>query len=103
MVTIYDAAGLVGVALAIYAYARVQWQRDYAKKLSYSVCNLCNSSLLAFSLTENWNLAAFIGNMIWILLSLYGIYRCLKYDRRKKKTPAFWRRIFRVAGKVAKA
>lgn len=80
----YDVAGLIGVALAIYAYARVQWRRDYAKEMGYSALNLCNSLLLMYSLLGKWNMAAFAGNAIWAVLSLYGIYRCLKYKRKGK-------------------
>jgi len=85
MITYYDIAGLLGVALAIIAYARVQWRRDYAKELGYSVLNLFNAVLLMISLSKNWNFAAFLGNAIWAVLSLYGIYRCIKYKAQSRR------------------
>jgi hypothetical protein len=75
--------GLAGVAVGIYAYARVQWQRDYAKSWGYSVLNLVNGLLLEMSLLHDWNMASFIGNALWIGISFYGLYRCWKYARRR--------------------
>jgi hypothetical protein len=82
MVDLYDLIGLIGVAFAIFCYARVQWQRDYAKRLSYSLLNLVASLFIIVSLLHKWNVAAFVSNTIWALISLYGIYRCLKYMRK---------------------
>ncbi len=80
---LYHIAGLCGVALGLYAYARVQWQRDFAKRIEYSFLNLGNATLLLFSLSKEWNLPASVSNVIWAGISLYGIYRCLKYERKK--------------------
>jgi hypothetical protein len=82
MLDAYDIMGLLGVVLNIYAYARVQWQRDFAKRLSYSVANLVGALLLVGSLLNKWNLASFTGNAIWAAISLYGLYRCAKYVRQ---------------------
>ena len=82
MIKLHEIFGLSGVALGIYCYARVQWQRDYAKRLQYSVLNLVSSILLVFSLYHDWNLASFVSNILWGSISIYGIYRCAKYIRR---------------------
>ncbi|MFA6279445.1 MAG: hypothetical protein WC612_01450 [Bdellovibrionales bacterium] len=79
MISHYDFAGLVGMSLGLYSYARLQWQRDYAKRLQYSLLNSINAALMLYSLSNNWNLAAFTSMSIFGLLSLYGVYRCLKY------------------------
>ena len=83
MIDGFDSMGLMGVILSLYAYARVQLRREYAKNIGYSLANLLGSSLLAVSLANKWNLASFTGNVIWALLSFFGIYRCVKYMRRK--------------------
>ncbi|MFA4994725.1 MAG: hypothetical protein WC521_05420 [Bdellovibrionales bacterium] len=85
-IDLYDFLGLVGVVFTIYNYARLQWQRDYAKKLRYSVGNFLGATLITVSLLDKWNLAAFVVNVIMALISAYGIYRCLKY-RSKQKAP----------------
>ncbi len=90
MISHYDLAGLVGMSLGLYAYARLQWQREYAKRLSYSLLNAINASLMLYSLSNNWNLAAFVSMSIFGLLSLYGVYRCLKYrwsENQAAKSP----------------
>lgn len=85
-VDIYDIIGLIGVALSLGCYMRVQWKRDYAKHMSYSVGNFFGSSFIAISLLHKWNMASFIGNAIWAGISLYGIYRCLKYAKQQRIT-----------------
>jgi hypothetical protein len=84
IMTFYDVIGLSGVSLTLLCYARVQWQRDYAKKLSYSALNFASALLLAISLLKNWNLASFVCNGMWGFISLYGIYRCTKHQRRSR-------------------
>ena len=86
--TLPDLIGLIGVALSIGCYARLQWQRDFAKRMIYSVLNALASVLIIISLMYSWNLSAFVINVCWGLISCYGIYRCSKYiirDRRKQQ------------------
>ena len=85
MIELSDAVGMLGVAISIYCYGRVQWQRDYAKRTAYSVWNFISAALLCISLTDHWNLSAFACNAIWACISIYGIYRCLKYYWRARK------------------
>lgn len=80
--------GIVGVVINISCYARVQWQREYAKAVSYSALNLLGSTFLVISLFHTWNLVSFIGNSTWGCISLYGLYRCLKYMRHHQEIPA---------------
>jgi hypothetical protein len=90
MMDSFDLIGLMGVALMTYSYARVQWRRDYAKCLEYSVVNFVGSAFLIFSLLNKWNVASFVGNDIWALVSLYGIFRCLRYMRKKHLAFSIW-------------
>lgn len=88
MFDIYDAIGLIGVTLSVYSYARIQWQRDYAKRLSYSLLNLMASILLTISLLYKWNLSSFVINAVWGIISCYGVYRCLKYIWKERRAAA---------------
>lgn len=85
MITAYDAIGLAGVAVTLYAYARVQWQRDYAKNIWFSLHNLIGAACMLVTLSENWNLSSFTVNVAWSCISLYGVYRCLKYRWQSKR------------------
>lgn len=84
MVTVYDIFGLLGVAIAVANYAHLQWRRDYVREIGYSAGNVLSCALMLVSLSYNWNLSAFVTNVIMGLISLYGIYRCLKYSYRAK-------------------
>ncbi|MDD3288939.1 MAG: hypothetical protein PHX43_08075 [Alphaproteobacteria bacterium] len=79
---LFDIIGLMGVATSISCYARVQWHRDFAKSIFYSVGNLFGAALIGVSLWHKWNMAAFVCNAFWALISVYGMYRCLKYSRQ---------------------
>lgn len=81
----FDIVGLLGVALSLFAYAQVQWRREYAKELGYSVTNFIGAAMLAAAVCDKWNIASFTGNVAWAIISLYGIYRCIKYARRPKR------------------
>ncbi len=80
--------GLSGVFLILYSYYRVQCQREYVKTLSYSLYNLVGGVFQGISLCINWNLPAFISNVIWASLSAYGVYRCYKYMRMEHTASA---------------
>ncbi|MDD5586616.1 MAG: hypothetical protein PHY92_06635 [Alphaproteobacteria bacterium] len=84
MLDAYDIMGLLGVVLNLYAYGRVQWQREYAKRMGYSLANLAGALLLTGSLLNKWNLASFTGNAIWAMISLFGLYRCARYLRQNR-------------------
>jgi hypothetical protein len=86
--SIYDLIGVIGVAISVYCYIRLQWQRDYVKRLRFSILNFFAAAMLALSLLHNWNIAAFLGNTCWMFVSIYGIYRCLKYLAKEKEAEA---------------
>jgi hypothetical protein len=86
MITFYDLVGVFGTSISIFSYARVQWQREYAKHFSYSLLNLTSAGFLAISLLNNWNLASFINNGVWGLISAYGLYRCAKNHIEEQKS-----------------
>lgn len=74
-----DALGIFGAVISIYAYARAQWHRDYVKQMEFSMINLIGTILILISLAYHWNVASFISNVAWGIISLYGVYRCAKY------------------------
>jgi len=87
LISLYDFVGLVGVGLSVGCYARLQWRRDFAKTYLYSGLNALASILILISLTQNWNLASATINLAWLVISLYGLYRCRKYTLRQHQTP----------------
>jgi len=83
MTDVSDLIGIVGALVTVYCYARVQWHRDYAKEMSYSIGNLVGTVFMLFSLMYHWNISAFLTNVVWGFISLYGIFRCMSYRWRK--------------------
>lgn len=77
-----DLIGIIGVFIIIVAYMLLQLEKMDAKNLSFSVLNTLGALLILISLLYDWNLASFLMESIWMLISLYGI---LKYYKLKKR------------------
>ncbi|MAR55903.1 MAG: hypothetical protein CMM93_01845 [Rickettsiales bacterium] len=74
---VYDLVGLFGVAFVVGAYYLITAQKLTGKSLRYHVMNLCGAILILISLTNTWNTASVAIEMVWISISIYGIYRCV--------------------------
>lgn len=72
-----DIVGWIGTALIVFAY----FYANVLNKplgITYNLINIAGSLLLAWSLTVNINWAAFSLQIVWILISLFGIARVLR-------------------------
>ncbi len=74
-----DFLGNIGVMLIIIDYLLLQLNRVRSNSLSYSLLNAVGATLIIISLLFNFNLSAFIMEAIWVVISLFGLYR---YFRR---------------------
>ena len=79
--------GLIGVGLILVAYFLLQFDRVDAKSILYSVINLLGAILILISLFVHWNLASFVIEIVWILISLYGLYRAIRAEVLSRKQP----------------
>jgi len=77
----FDIIGNTGVILIITAYFLLQAKLVDSASISYSAINALGASLILFSLTEAFNLAAFILEFFWILISLWGLASALRLKR----------------------
>lgn len=77
-----DLIGILGVIIIIIAYMLLQLEKMDAKDLSFSVLNSLGALFIIISLYYDWNLASFLMEATWMIISLYGI---LKYYKMKKK------------------
>ncbi|MDX9967359.1 MAG: hypothetical protein RBS26_10210, partial [Sulfuricurvum sp.] len=71
-----DLIGIFGVVLIVIAYILLQVEKMDARDLSFSLLNAIGALLIIVSLMFDWNLASFLMEFIWLMISLYGI---LKY------------------------
>lgn len=83
--TLYSIIGLVGAFGYLFSYALLQFKRDYAKTLSYSMLNLFSALLVAVSLIKDFNAGSMFIQISWIAISVYGVFRCIKYLFSVKK------------------
>ena len=70
-----DFLGNMGVTLIIIDYLLLQLDRISSNSLSYSLLNAIGAGLIIISLVFNFNLSAFIMEAIWVVISLFGLYR----------------------------
>ncbi|MFA5233298.1 MAG: hypothetical protein WC390_02780 [Sulfurimonas sp.] len=76
-----DVVGIVGVAMVLATYFLLQSEKIDSKGFLYSFLNFLGALLIVYSLLYSWNLASFIIEFFWILISLYGLK---KWYRSKK-------------------
>jgi hypothetical protein len=82
--TFYDAAGLVGVAMIIYAYLMLQLDKMEEDELQYSVLNGVGAMLILVSLIGAWNVSAFVMETIWVAISMIGVVKYFRARRAKR-------------------
>jgi hypothetical protein len=73
--SLYDAAGIIGSMVVIVAYFSTQAGWMAASDPRFAIANLAGAALIITSLMVDWNLAAFVMEVFWILISLYGLAR----------------------------
>ena len=74
-ISIYDVAGILGSVIVIIAYFATQAGWLGANDPRFAWANLVGAALIITSLMVDWNLAAFVMEVFWILISLYGLVR----------------------------
>jgi hypothetical protein len=73
--TVHDLAGVIGSVIVIVAYFATQAGWVGAHDPRFAWANLVGAVLIIFSLTMDWNLAAFIVEIFWFLISVFGLAR----------------------------
>jgi hypothetical protein len=75
-----EGIGVIGVGTIIAAYFLLLRGRLKADSVRYYVLNCLGSIGIIISLTQNWNLSAFLIEFFWCAISIMGI---IKFLRRK--------------------
>jgi hypothetical protein len=83
----YDFAGNVGVALMVFAYLLLQMGKLRINDLSYLLMNTIGASVVLISLLYNFNLSAFLVELFWLLISIFGLIKLAGLGAGKPKTP----------------
>ena len=75
--TWFDLAGFIGVLLIIVAYLLLQLDKLSSSSPSYSLLNATGALLIIVSLIFKFNLSAFVVEVFWFLISLFGLTKAL--------------------------
>ena len=74
----HDVLGNVGVAMILGTYLALQMERLDARAPLYSVLNGVGAGLITLSLCFDFNLSAFVVEVAWVAVSLYGRVRAVR-------------------------
>ena len=80
----HDFVGFSGAAAILLAYFLLQAKKMSADSLTYSLLNLVGALLILFSLAYAWNLTAVFIEIIWVSISLVGVFKWYKANCTKK-------------------
>jgi hypothetical protein len=75
---IYDIIGLLGVAFYVVSYSALQFGKLDGNSINYCMLNGAAATLVLISLSKDFNLASAIIQIVWISVSLCGLYRYVK-------------------------
>ncbi len=67
--------GNLGVMLVLGTYLFVQMGRMDMRRAAYSLANATGALLILVSLVYDFNLSSFVIEIVWLLISLYGLIR----------------------------
>lgn len=77
----HDVLGNIGVLLVLGTYLLLQLERIAANAIPYSLVNAVGAALIIVSLTQDFNLSAFVIETAWLIISVYGVARSLSARR----------------------
>ena len=78
----YDWAGYLGVLLVLLAYFLLQARKLNGNKLTYQLMNILGAFGVLLSLTfGSFNWSAFLLEVAWIAIGIYGIARGVQLKR----------------------
>jgi paired small multidrug resistance pump len=80
----YDWVGIVGTLLILGGFFLLQAGRMSGNGLSYQLMNLLGAAGILVSLIGKFNVAVFLLELAWMLVSAYGIARGLRMRRQQQ-------------------
>lgn len=74
----FDAIGIIGVCFILLAYLALQTERIDPLSKAYSTINALGALLIIISLLYDFNLSAFLMELSWLLISVFGLLKAFK-------------------------
>lgn len=78
----HDLAGILGVAIILVTYLLLQMEKFDGATISYCLLNALGSALVLLSLLYEFNLSAFVLEVAWLAISLFGLGKQLLRPRQ---------------------
>lgn len=75
--TLYDMLGIGGVIIILVAYLLLQLEKLSVLDWRYSAANGAGAILILVSLYFSFNLASFIIEIAWLLISIFGLFKAV--------------------------
>jgi hypothetical protein len=75
MFTAPDFIGLIGVAMILFTYAALTFEKMDPKGWAYSTGNGVGALLILISLYYSFNLASFVIEIAWLAISAFGLWK----------------------------
>lgn len=73
-ISLLDILGSIGAGLVVLSYWALQSGRIQATQALYSIANALGAGLILCSLLVEFNLSAFLIELFWLIISLYGLF-----------------------------
>lgn len=80
---LWDALGMIGVTCFLLAYFFLQNGRWHPHQPPYLATNLAGALLVMISLIFDWNLPAFLLELMWAFISMWGLFKYHRAHRPK--------------------
>lgn len=78
--TLPDIIGLIGVSLILITYAGLTLEKIDPKGWRYSAGNGIGAVLILISLYFTFNLASFVIEIAWLIISVLGLWKAWRRD-----------------------
>ena len=78
----YDCAGLLGVIALLFAFFLLQAGKLHGNGFVYQLLNALGAGAVLVSLFYAFNLSAFLMELAWLAVSIYGMVRGMRAKRR---------------------
>ena len=73
--SIFDFLGNIDVLLILVMYFALQAEKTTSDSIQYSLLNALGAVFILISLYFKFNLSAFVIEMFWLIISIYGMCR----------------------------
>lgn len=79
-----DPVGMIGVILILIAYYYLSIGRMIADSMLFQFLNFLGAWLILYSLFFHWNLSSVVIEVAWVIISMIGMYRCLRNTQKNQ-------------------